>query len=364
MGTVNYIWDPLVDSYLMETDGSNNTQAVYTTEPEHYGRVVSQRRGSTSSYYHYDGSGSTRALTINSETVTDTNMYDAWGVTRVSTGSTVNSFEYVGDRGYYLDDDTNNYYVRERVYRPQLGRWLSDDPSHPHGSYEYVNSSPPNKSDPSGLQGLIIVGVPPGLILGGQPLPIPIVRPLPRVSPYPRLSPGTNADAVLRPPSSLRPNLPIPPITNDPLPPSSESPPGRPATKDFPLDKPQTEPWNFPKNNSRPANDCPDAQYLRLRNRVFIYCKNPGTGPGCSHLGKISVKFKLCSTLRSRIRNWKRCCDARKEVIFKCYRGGDQIHREKVAKCEFQISSCYYWLRWKRCHPYNTIPAYPSFDLG
>jgi hypothetical protein len=34
----------------LETDGSNVTQVVYTLEPAGYGNLVSQRRGSTSSY--------------------------------------------------------------------------------------------------------------------------------------------------------------------------------------------------------------------------------------------------------------------------------------------------------------------------
>ena len=142
MATVNYIWDPLADSYLMETDGSDNTQAVYTVEPEPFGRVISQRRGTTSSYYHYDGLGSTRALTNSSETVTDTNMYDAWGVNRASTGTTVNPFEYVGEFGWYNDTDAMGYYVRRRTYLPKIGRWTSvDSLSGRDGVSKYVRAT-------------------------------------------------------------------------------------------------------------------------------------------------------------------------------------------------------------------------------
>jgi len=42
MPETNYIWDPLSDSYLMETDENDAVTAVYTVEPEPFGRVISQ----------------------------------------------------------------------------------------------------------------------------------------------------------------------------------------------------------------------------------------------------------------------------------------------------------------------------------
>lgn len=58
--TTHYIWDTVSDSYLMETDENGNITAEYITEPVPYGRVVSQRRSGVTSFYHYDGQGSTR----------------------------------------------------------------------------------------------------------------------------------------------------------------------------------------------------------------------------------------------------------------------------------------------------------------
>ncbi len=73
MPVTNYIWDDENDSLLMETDENGDTTAVYTTEPEPYGRVISQRRNGNTSYYHYDAQGNTVALTDESGNVTDTN---------------------------------------------------------------------------------------------------------------------------------------------------------------------------------------------------------------------------------------------------------------------------------------------------
>ena len=57
MGVTKYIWDVANDSYLMETDGNDDTTAVYTHRPQQHGNLISQRRGENTSYYHYDGVG-------------------------------------------------------------------------------------------------------------------------------------------------------------------------------------------------------------------------------------------------------------------------------------------------------------------
>ena len=50
MPVTKYIWDPVGDNVLMETDESDVTQAVYTNEPEEFGEVVSQNRNGTKSF--------------------------------------------------------------------------------------------------------------------------------------------------------------------------------------------------------------------------------------------------------------------------------------------------------------------------
>jgi len=105
------------------------------------------------SYYHFDGLGSTSGLTDSSQNVTDTYIYNAYGEQVSPPGPTVNPFRFVGRLGYYYDTDTSDYYVREREYRPVIIRWLSEDPIEDDWSlYRYVGNNPVNVVDPTGLQ--------------------------------------------------------------------------------------------------------------------------------------------------------------------------------------------------------------------
>ena len=119
-----YVWDPVFDCVTSELDESNAVKSVYHNEPQQYGGVLSQRRGTTSHYHHHDALGSTRFLTDSSGNVTDTYLNDAWGNAVATTGSTVNPFKWVGKYGYYTDDSTGQVHVRARMYRPAVGRFL------------------------------------------------------------------------------------------------------------------------------------------------------------------------------------------------------------------------------------------------
>jgi RHS repeat-associated protein len=143
-GTKKPIWD--FQNILLETDGSNATQVIYTLEPAAFGNLISQRRGSTTSFYLFDALGSTRKLTNSASSVTDSYDFRAYGETYASSGSTVNVFRWVGELGYYLDIDRLAYYLRARPYNPAIARFLSRDPLGFRGShwnlYHYVNGNP------------------------------------------------------------------------------------------------------------------------------------------------------------------------------------------------------------------------------
>jgi RHS repeat-associated protein len=151
-GTSKFVWDD--QNILLETDASDLTQVVYTLEPVVYGNLISQRRAGSTHWYHSDALGSTSHLTDVVQAITDSYVYKAFGEAVSATGTTTNPFRYVGELGYYLDPDSGQLYIRARVYRPLLARWLSRDlvflPSRTN-LYEYSRSNPLLYSDPSGL---------------------------------------------------------------------------------------------------------------------------------------------------------------------------------------------------------------------
>jgi RHS repeat-associated protein len=151
-----YVWDPVFDCVTHELDENNNVKAEYHNEPQPYGGVLSQRRGTTSHYHHHDALGSTRFLTDSSGNVTDTYLNDAWGNPVASTGSTVNPFKWVGKYGYYTDNSTGQVYVRARMYQPTSARWCSVDPRgfvDGPNLLSYSRNIPTQLFDPSGFSG-------------------------------------------------------------------------------------------------------------------------------------------------------------------------------------------------------------------
>jgi RHS repeat-associated protein len=100
--------------------------------------------------------GSTAQLTGGTGAVTDSYVHDSWGRLLVATGTTTNSFRYVGRLGYYYNSDTGDYQLRARYYGSSVGRFLSYDPvvfaSSTYNPYIYADNNPTTFVDPAGLQ--------------------------------------------------------------------------------------------------------------------------------------------------------------------------------------------------------------------
>jgi RHS repeat-associated protein len=146
--TTKYVWDG--QNYLLETDNSNVKTALNTYKPEQYGSLISRGGPGGNVFFHFDALGSTINVTDSSQTVLETYVYEAFG-TRVSTNSFKPPFLYVGRLGYYHDELTQEYYVRQRTYLPQHGRFLSVDPiALQFQLYVYAVNCPTVFVDPSG----------------------------------------------------------------------------------------------------------------------------------------------------------------------------------------------------------------------
>ncbi len=121
-GTRRYYYDGIRP--IWEADGAGVMTAQL--DRDLFGNLLSRREASGARrYYHYDGLGSTTALTNESGAATSTLLYDAWGNQRAATGSDQGRYRFTGAE---LDAATGLYHMGARFYDPTIGRWLSEDP--------------------------------------------------------------------------------------------------------------------------------------------------------------------------------------------------------------------------------------------
>ena len=113
-------------------------------------------------YYHHDGLGSTVALTNSSGNVIESYLYDVYGKpTVLNASNTVITASAFGNRFLFTGREwirrIEIYDYRNRVYSPDLGRFLQTDPirfdAGDGNIYRYVFNTPVNWVDPLGLQG-------------------------------------------------------------------------------------------------------------------------------------------------------------------------------------------------------------------
>jgi RHS repeat-associated protein len=150
--TTRYIVSPIGSSLLAETDDAGNIKAYYV-----YGLgLISQVAPTGQTYfYHYDGLGSTVAMTNSAGGITNRYSYGAFG-NLVSYDEAINNpFQYVGQLGV-MNESNSLLYMRARYYDSQVGRFITQDPIGLAGGlnlYAYVDNNPANAIDPSGLGG-------------------------------------------------------------------------------------------------------------------------------------------------------------------------------------------------------------------
>lgn len=149
---VNYLIDPnrILPQVLAETDNTGNLIAYYVYDG--VGLVAKISSQNQYYFYHYDGLGSTIAITDSAGQVVNTYCYSPEGLVGVQE-TIPNPFTYVGRLGV-MAEGNGLYSMRARYYDPETGSFISKDPIGYVGGmnlYTYVGNSLLSFVDPLGL---------------------------------------------------------------------------------------------------------------------------------------------------------------------------------------------------------------------
>ena len=125
MAKKRYFWSSVLHCVLQVQDGAGETQDTYTHEPSLYSPLVGENRSGQARQYHFDALGSTRALTNDSQAVTDTFSYDAWGNRVTSTGTGAIAQRWRGRFGWTTLEVLRAVSIAENVYEDDIGSWSS-----------------------------------------------------------------------------------------------------------------------------------------------------------------------------------------------------------------------------------------------
>ncbi|MCB8919469.1 MAG: hypothetical protein H6666_16245 [Ardenticatenaceae bacterium] len=131
----------------------NSSDALLNSYVLGHGHLSTSQAGSRA-YYHFDAHRSTRQLSNNSQTITDSYTYDAFGRLLSHSGSSSNPLLYAGEQ---YDSAAGLYFLRARYYNPNQGRFTGRDPffglptnSQTLNPYLYALNNPVQLTDPTG----------------------------------------------------------------------------------------------------------------------------------------------------------------------------------------------------------------------
>jgi RHS repeat-associated protein len=144
------IWDG--DNLLLDLDASGNRRADYAYLPGTVDQPITEEVGSTSiaaiREFRSDASGNVIGV-VDSLSITENDSYTPWGMPAIWSSSNPLLWKGLMWEG----DVAGLYFVRNRWYDPELGRFMSEDPiGHAGGDnlYAFGSNDPVNASDPSG----------------------------------------------------------------------------------------------------------------------------------------------------------------------------------------------------------------------
>jgi RHS repeat-associated protein len=159
--TITHVYDPF---NMRASKTVNGTTTTYLLDGESvvrevtggvasdtlHGPAIDQPLARSGKYFTPNQLGSTTTLTNSAGTVVHSYQYGPFGETTGS-GSENNPFQYAGRE----NDGSSLYYNRARYYRPEWGRFISEDPlgiTAGLNQYRYGLNNPMRYLDPTGME--------------------------------------------------------------------------------------------------------------------------------------------------------------------------------------------------------------------
>ncbi len=133
---------------MAEYDANGAVLASYSHLPGEIDHPVLMKRDDRIFYYIYDELGSVVQLTNEQGRIVKEYKYDSFGRIVLEVGDLTNPFTYTGRQ---WDTEARLYHYRARVYDPENGTFLTQDPIYSINPYSYVENDPLNFIDPLGL---------------------------------------------------------------------------------------------------------------------------------------------------------------------------------------------------------------------
>jgi RHS repeat-associated protein len=165
--TTYYIYD-MNGNLIAEADGSKAITKYYI-----YGIGLMAMATPTDDVYcyHFNGTGSTIAITDMNKNMVNKYAYTPFGTLANKEENIPQPFKFVGQYGV-MAEANGFYYMRARYYDPKVRRFISEDPIGFDGGdlnlYAYVGGSPVLRMDPSGKVWLRPDGAEPIFGFNGQ----------------------------------------------------------------------------------------------------------------------------------------------------------------------------------------------------
>ena len=136
------------DTTAFVYDNANIIEEINSDGINKYYRGIEIIKNDDDLYYIYNGQGDVSILTDNSGTTIADYTFDAYG-NQQQENTVYNPFGY---RGEYTDSESGLIYLRARMYDPETGRFINEDPiKDGYNWYIYCAGNPVMFVDPSGL---------------------------------------------------------------------------------------------------------------------------------------------------------------------------------------------------------------------